>query len=129
MAQVKVYALASSWQGQQKTVSDVIHSCIVETFGLPEEKRFHRFIMLDRNNFLFPADRSDNYMIIEISCFEGRTTETKKTLIRELFIRLGKTLDISSQDVEITITETPKSNWGIRGLPADELQLHYKVEK
>jgi len=30
--------------------------------------------------------------------------------------------------VEITITETPRSNWGIRGLPADELELSYKVD-
>ncbi|MBP6190480.1 MAG: tautomerase family protein, partial [Acinetobacter sp.] len=34
---------------------------------------------------------------------------------------------ISAQDVEITIFETPKSNWGIRGKNADELNLNYKV--
>ncbi len=26
-----------------------------------------------------------------------------------------------------TITETPKHNWGIRGLPGDELTLNYKA--
>jgi hypothetical protein len=31
-------------------------------------------------------------------------------------------------DVEITITETPKYNWGIRGMIGDELKLNYKVE-
>lgn len=36
-------------------------------------------------------------------------------------------LDISPQDVEVTIFETPKHNWGIRGLPGDELALNYKV--
>ena len=35
--------------------------------------------------------------------------------------------DIAPQDVEITITETPRHNWGIRGLPGDELQLGYKI--
>jgi len=25
--------------------------------------------------------------------------------------------------------ETPRHNWGIRGLPADELMLEYKVEQ
>jgi phenylpyruvate tautomerase PptA (4-oxalocrotonate tautomerase family) len=33
------------------------------------------------------------------------------------------------QDVEITIHESPKENWGIRGKPGDELSLSYKVEK
>jgi hypothetical protein len=31
--------------------------------------------------------------------------------------------------MKFTITETPRHNWGIRGLPADELTLNYKVEK
>ncbi|GHU70367.1 hypothetical protein FACS189413_10620 [Bacteroidia bacterium] len=29
--------------------------------------------------------------------------------------------------IEISIFETPKHNWGIRGLPGDELQIDYKV--
>ena len=52
----------------------------------------------------------------------------KKTLFRLLFERLHDQLTISPQDVEITVTETPRHNWGIRGLPGDELQLNYKVE-
>ena len=43
-------------------------------------------------------------------------------------------LDMSSgmlvsprQDVEITIFETPKNNWGIRESCEDELALSYKV--
>ena len=34
---------------------------------------------------------------------------------------------IDLNDVEITIFETPKENWGIRVENADELQLNYKV--
>jgi phenylpyruvate tautomerase PptA (4-oxalocrotonate tautomerase family) len=61
--------------------------------------------------------------------FEGRSVETKKQLIRALFARLHQQGLVSPQDLEITITETPRHNWGIRGLPADELTLNYKVEK
>ncbi|MCA9895826.1 MAG: tautomerase family protein, partial [Anaerolineae bacterium] len=68
------------------------------------------------------------YTIIEISMFEGRSVASKKTLFRLLFERLHEQLHISPQDVEITITETPRHNWGIRGLPGDELQLNYKVD-
>ena len=60
--------------------------------------------------------------------FEGRSVEAKKTLIRLLFERFQNTLGIGSQDVEITIFETPKHNWGFRGLPGDENHLDYKVE-
>ncbi len=57
-----------------------------------------------------------------------RSVETKKSLIRGLFARLESGCGIAPQDVEITIFETPKHNWGIRGAPGDELALDYKVE-
>ena len=59
--------------------------------------------------------------------FEGRTIETKKRLIRLMFERLETRCGIRPQDVEITIFETPRHNWGIRGLPGDELTLGYTV--
>lgn len=33
-----------------------------------------------------------------------------------------------SRRSEITITETPKQNWGFRGLTGDAVTLDYKVE-
>ncbi len=59
--------------------------------------------------------------------FEGRTVEAKKQLLKLLFERINSELNLSLQDVEITIFETPKHNWGIRGLPGDELVLNNKV--
>ena len=101
---------------------------VVEAFQYPREKRFHRFIQFDDADFVFPADRSDRYTVIEISVFEGRPTEAKKALIRGLFERIAAQAGIPPQDVEITIFETPRHTWGIRGLPGDELGLGYKVE-
>lgn len=58
---------------------------------------------------------------------EGRSVETKKQLIRLMFDRV-QPLEISTQDLEMTIFETPKHNWGFRGLPGDEHQLNYKID-
>ncbi len=109
-------------------MSNAIHSCAMESLGLPEAKRFHRFIGLDGADFIHPGDRSERYTIIEISMFEGRSVDAKKALIRLLFERLETECGIVPQDVEITIFETPRHNWGIRGLPADELTLDYTVK-
>jgi phenylpyruvate tautomerase PptA (4-oxalocrotonate tautomerase family) len=128
MSQVIVYGNTDHLAQHRAALSDTIHSCLVDAIGLPADKRFHRFIRLDREDFLYPADRSERYTIIEISMFEGRGTETKKALIRLLFERLQAECGISPQDVEITIVETPCANWGIRGLPGDQLGLSYKVE-
>ena len=59
--------------------------------------------------------------------FEGRSIEAKKALIRLLFANIAREAGIDPQNVEITIFETPKQNWGIRGICGDELTLGYKV--
>ena len=67
-------------------------------------------------------------MIIEISIFEGRSIEAKKMLIRLLYERIPQLSGVSTQDIEITIFETPRHCRGIRGMPGDEIGLNYKVE-
>lgn len=107
----------------------LIHSCVVDALALPQDKRFHRFLPLEKGDFIYPPDRSENYVIIEVSRFEGRIVETKKKLIHLLFSRLSVQVGIRPVDLEITITETPKHHWGIRGLAGDDLNLNYKVEQ
>lgn len=128
MAQVKVYGRREHLDASRSALSEAIHTAAVATLGLPESKRFHRFIGLDPADFIHPNDRSERYTIIDISMFEGRSIETKKALIRAVFERLEVDCGLAPQDVEITIVETPRHNWGIRGLPADELTLDYRVE-
>ncbi len=128
MAQVKIYGLRSHLDTHKAALSGSIHACLVEALQLPPDKRFQRFIALEDDDFIFPADRSAQYTLIELSMFEGRSTEAKKHLIRLLFERLQTEAGIAPQDVEITIFETPRHNWGIRGLPGDELGLNYRVD-
>jgi 4-oxalocrotonate tautomerase family enzyme len=127
MSQIKIYGLKDSLKDHQAKLSDAIHKAVVQSLGLPVDKKFHRFISLNQSEFIFPADRSSSYTIIEISMFEGRSVETKKTLIRLLFQYIEQDTGIAPQDIEITIFESPKHNWGIRGQCGDELMLGYKV--
>lgn len=127
MGQIKIYGLKDNLNNIKRRLSDVIQSCEVDAFQYPKEKRFHRFFHLDKEDFYFPNDRTEKYIIIEISIFEGRSVEAKKKLIGLLFERIQNELGIVPNDVEITIFETPNYNWGIRGLPGDEVGLNYKV--
>ncbi|ACC83724.1 tautomerase family protein [Nostoc punctiforme] len=128
MVQIKVYSLADKLNLIKAELSNVIHTSLIEVLQLTPEKRFHRFFPLDKSDFYYPSDRTNNYLVIEISMFEGRSVETKKELIRLLIKNINEKFNIPICDIEITIFETPKSNWGIRGLPGDELTLNYKVE-
>ncbi len=128
MAQVKVYGLGDRLDPAKKEMSEVIHSCVVDALSFPKDKRAHRFFGLEAGDFYYPDGHSERYTIVEISMFEGRSVEAKKHLIRLLFERTERELGLSPADLEVTITETPKHNWGFRGQPGDEIGLNYEVE-
>jgi phenylpyruvate tautomerase PptA (4-oxalocrotonate tautomerase family) len=128
MSQIKIFGIREQLNPIKAQLSDVIHACVVEALHYPPEKRAHRFFPSEKSDFYYPPDRSERYTILEISMFEGRSIETKKHLIRLLFERVERELGIASKDLEITIFETPKHNWGFRGLSGDEISLNYKVE-
>ncbi len=127
MVQTKIYGLRKHLDPIKSSLSDIIHSCVIDALQYPADKRAHRFFPLDSSDFFYPTGRSDRYTIIEFSMIEGRSVETKKQLIRLMFDRV-QPLEISTQDLEMTIFETPKHNWGFRGLPGDEHQLNYKID-
>ncbi len=128
MAQIKIYGIREHLEPIKARLSDAIHSCVVDALQFPRDKRAHRFFHMDSADFYFPASASPKYTIIEISMFEGRTVETRKALIRLLFERVGSLCDRRPNEIEVTIAETPKHNWGFRGLPGDEVGLPYRVE-
>ncbi len=128
MAQIKIYGLREHLDPVKRSLSEVIHSCVVDALQFPENKRAHRFFPMNPDDFYYPASATARYTIIEISLFEGRSVEAKKRLIRLLFERICANVGRLPNEVEVTITETPRHNWGFRGLPGDEIGLSYKVE-
>ena len=96
---------------------------------MPAEKRAHRFFLLEREDVFAPPDRSDDYVLIEITAITGRSKETKKALVQALFRGLSRDVGLAPQDVEVVILEAPGENWGFRGLCGDEAVLPYQVQK
>lgn len=128
MAQVVIYGQRDALRARRASVSEAVHGAVMAALAYPPEKRFHRFIGLDPDDFVYPEDRGSDYTIIEVSLFEGRSEDARRSLIREIFSRLESEAGIPPHSVEITITETPRVNWGIRGRNAADLALDYRVE-
>lgn len=127
MAQVKIYGRREALAPNRARWSDLIQDALSATLGLPKEKRFQRFFPLEAEDFVHPADRSPAYTIIEISLFEGRSPEALKALLHKLMSDAQAAFGIHPNDLEITLFESPKRCWGIRGKTGDELELAYKV--
>lgn len=128
MAQFKIYGHRAFMEHAHQSISDAIHTASVTALGLPQSKRFHRFLPLEPWQFVAPPDRSHRYLIIEIMMFEGRPEATIKAFYRQVLDNLQGDCGIAANDIELVITESPRRNWLIRGLPGDELELTYRVD-
>jgi phenylpyruvate tautomerase PptA (4-oxalocrotonate tautomerase family) len=128
MAQVKVYGNKQFLDTNRSALSDIIHSSMVTALGLPPGKKFHRFIPLETGDFIFPEDRTPSYTIVEISMFEGRSEERIKGLIKAIMKEVQERLKLHPNDLEITVSQSPRYCWGIRGKTGDELELNYKID-
>ncbi|MFT5594778.1 MAG: hypothetical protein ACI8SR_003172 [Oceanicoccus sp.] len=125
---IVVYGIKEQLNPIKAKLSDVMHGCMQSVLGMPEDKRAHRFIPLDKEDFYYPGGRSDAYTVIEINMMSGRKPDTQKALIKALFKELEAQLSLSPIDVEITIKEQAPYQWGFRGITGDEVSdLKYKV--
>jgi hypothetical protein len=127
---IVIYGIKENLKPVKTKKSDVIHGCLMSTLGLPEHKRFHRFIPMDRDDFFYSVEdgRTDSYTVLEINLMVGRKKETIKSLTKAIFCEFDRQLGISMTDVEIIIHEQPAHCWGFRGMTGDEAQdLTYKI--
>ena len=99
----------------KKKVLNSVHEALVESLGIESWDRFQRIVEIDREDFETSADKTDNFMIIELTLFPGRTKEQKKSAIVKITEKLGSELGIKPTDVFIVINEPPLENWGMGG--------------
>lgn len=126
---IVIYGIKERLNPIKLPLSNVLQQCLNSEMGLPDDKRAHRFVPLERDDFFYPEGRTEAYTVIEINMMEGRAVNTKKRLIKKIFSEIEKQLGISPLDIEITIKEQPSHCWGFRGMTGDEAQdLQYKVK-
>ena len=115
MPLVKINLIKGKSPEYKKTVFDCVHQGLIEALGISDWDRFQRIIEFDRTDFEAPAEKSDNFMIIELTLFPGRTKEQKKAAIEIITAKLEASLSIAPEDVFIIISEPPFENWGMAG--------------
>ena len=115
MPLVKINLIKGKSPEFKKTVFDCVHHGLIEALGISDWDRFQRIIEFDRTDFESPAEKSDNFMIIELTLFPGRTKEQKKTAIEIITAKLVAALSIAPEAVFIIISEPPFENWGMAG--------------
>lgn len=128
MLQVKIFANKKTLDGCRGRISAAIHESVTKAMDCPGIRPNHRFFPLEPYDFIYPDDRSDRYLILEITMLEGNPAEMKKKLMKLLFLHLEEMVALTPRDLEIIINETSGQNWWIRGRAADESAIIHKME-
>jgi 4-oxalocrotonate tautomerase family enzyme len=127
MPLVKVEILKGKSNDYKKKLLEGIHLALVEAIKIPDHDRRQRLYELENDNFE-KTGRNDDYTIIEITMFKGRSYEAKKKLYNAIVKNLNTSLNINGNEITIVINEPPLENWGIRGgLPASDVDLGFSV--
>jgi phenylpyruvate tautomerase PptA (4-oxalocrotonate tautomerase family) len=112
---------------EKKALMAALHSAMQDALGTPESARQVIFVEYAPDDFEVPSGRTENFTLVEIAMFAGRSLEAKKKLYQEIVRNLGA-LGIEPLDVFIVLLEPPLDNWGMRGgIPASEIDLGFKV--
>lgn len=113
MPLVKIEMLKGKSSEYKKGVLENVHAGLVEALGIEDWDRFQRIIEYDKADFEFPDFKSDNFMIIELTIFPGRTAGQKQGAITAIKDKLSSNLKIDPKDVFIVINDPPRENWSI----------------
>ena len=113
MPLVKIEMLKGKSSEYKKDVLESVHAGLVEALGIEDWDRFQRIIEYDKADFEFPDFKSDNFMIIELTIFSGRTAGQKQGAITAIKDKLSSNLKIDPKDVFIVINDPPRENWSI----------------
>jgi phenylpyruvate tautomerase PptA (4-oxalocrotonate tautomerase family) len=113
---------------QKQALMDAAHAALVEALGIPDHDRMQRIVEHARKDFELPPGRSDDFILVEVTMFSGRSRQTKRRLYQALVRNFGE-LGVAPADVFVVLQEPPTENWGIRGgQMASEVDLGFEVQ-
>lgn len=111
-----------------QAVIEAVYRAQREALRVPEWDRQIRYVEHRPDNFHVLPGRSENYLLVEISLFAGRSMDAKRALYKAIVRGLGL-LGVKPDDITIVLHEVPLENWGIRGgQPASEVDLGFEVK-
>jgi phenylpyruvate tautomerase PptA (4-oxalocrotonate tautomerase family) len=113
---------------QKQALMNAAHAALVEALRIPDQDRMQRIVEHAREDFELPPGRSDDFVLVEVTMFAGRSRQAKRHLYQALVRNFGK-LQIAPADVFVVLHEPPMENWGIRGgQMASEVDLGFEVQ-
>lgn len=106
---------------------EAVYQAQLEALKVPKHDRQIRYVEHRPEHCPVPPGRTENYTFVEFILFPGRSVEAKRALYAGITRRFGE-LGIAASDIMIVLHEPPLENWGVRGVPASELDLGFNLK-
>jgi hypothetical protein len=102
-------------------VLESIHEALVEAGGAHPDDRVHRVLELSAEDFRFhprfpdlQADRTDDFVLVEILLGIGRSVKVKKNVLKEMMARLGQR-GLNPEHVMVLFQDLPWESFSTGG--------------
>ena len=100
----------------RQKLGEVVYQALRSATNVPEGDRFQVITEHEPANFPFDRhylgiERSDDFVLIQITFNAGRTLDQKKALYKAIADGAHDALGIRKEDVFINLVEVPKENW------------------
>ena len=113
---VRIDTLKDHYDEQQrKAMGEAVYQSLLEV-GVPANDRFQVFsektpaeLVFDRN--YLGIERTDGFVVVQITWNTGRSLEQKKQLYASIANRMSATAGVRPGDVFINLIEVPRENW------------------
>ena len=116
MPLVRIDHAAGKPPAYRAAISQGVHDAMTSTFNVPEDDRFQVIgehapgAVVHAPSYL-GIDYSDDLVIIQITCNEGRTLDQKKRLFATIADNLAASPGLRREDVVVSLVEAKKENW------------------
>ena len=119
---VKIEVCRARPPEQVSALIEAVYQAQLVALKLPKDDKQIRYVEYKPEHFPVPPGKTENYTFVEFQLFPGRSLDAKRKLYQGIVHRFGE-LGIQPSDIIIVLHEPPLENWGIRGLPATEVDL------
>jgi phenylpyruvate tautomerase PptA (4-oxalocrotonate tautomerase family) len=99
-----------------RRAGQIVYEAMRTAINVPDRDHFQILCEHDEHHFVYDAQylglrRTAALVIIQITLNEGRTTEQKKLLYKNIAEGLHQQLQVAMSDVLINLVEVKKENW------------------
>ena len=100
----------------RRKLGKIVYQTMVDVINVPMKDKFQVITEHDENSLIFDPEyldiqRTNGFVLIQITLSEGRSVELKKAFYKRLAERLHNELEIRMEDIFVNLVEVKKENW------------------